>query len=382
VNSTHLRTAEIEQLVELVKQHYHLRLQLSPRPRSEKKRLKEMRQERIRRLHRHVKPAARPWAAREAVQILAEMQGEIAQLTGLSHVSQRFQRLAQARGSLRAELSRARQEADLLRAQVQELEADLEKRPRNATVTIPKQTIAVNSPLQAEMIRLIAEEGLGRSWRIYDRVVEQALASSSKSAKTVMYKLIKRGLVTDYEQHGKPVRWANTAGGSSRLLVLTEAARIWYRQTYDKEPVESEIAIAAREHRSVAHGVAILEARDHLRAAGYDVESEPEPILADPTQRWGRRTEPDLGIIIDGVCWPVEVQREVSRRVIQKWDKALRLTGRLALVLFNQHKREKQTRFLRQAARAGELPRNFMILLSSLEEMERSGWTWMELSTQ
>jgi hypothetical protein len=54
----------------------------------------------------------------------------------------------------------------------------------------------------------------------------------------------------------------------------------------------------------------------------------------------------------------------------------------LALVLFNQHKREKQARFLRQAARAGELPRNFTVLLSSLEEMERSGWTWMELSTQ
>jgi hypothetical protein len=112
------------------------------------------------------------------------------------------------------------------------------------------------------------------------------------------------------------------------------------------------------------------------------VQSEPEPILADPTQRWGRRTEPDLGIIIDGAVWPVEVQREVSKRVIQKWDKALRLTGRLALVLFNQHKREKQARLLRQAARAGELPRNFTILLSSLEEMERSGWTWMELSTQ
>ncbi|MBN1954690.1 MAG: hypothetical protein JW900_06520, partial [Anaerolineae bacterium] len=339
---SHLRTVELEQVVELVKQHYRLMLQLSRRPESEKKRLWGVRQERIRRLHRHFKPSARPWAAREATQILAEMQEEVVHLAGLADSHQHTRRLEETLESLRAELARARQDANRWRAQVGEMEAELARRPKSTTVTIPEQTIVVKSPLQEEIIRLIAEEGLGRSWRIYQRIIAPGLAASKDSARKVMVKLIKRGLVADYEQDGKAVRWGHKPHGSSRLLTLSETGREWYRQVYGKEPVESEIAVAARQHSSVAHGVGVLEARDDLRAAGYLVDDQPEAILVRLGEQWGRRSQPDLSIVYEGVTWPVEVQRRVTAGVIEKWAKALRLCGRLAIVLFNEHQRGRQ----------------------------------------
>jgi len=45
-------------------------------------------------------------------------------------------------------------------------------------------------------------------------------------------------------------------------------------------PVTPEITPMAQRHNSVAHAVGILEARDYLRARGYQVDDAPEAILA------------------------------------------------------------------------------------------------------
>ena len=37
-----------------------------------------------------------------------------------------------------------------------------------------------------------------------------------------------------------------------------------------------------------------------------------------------------MAFTLGGELWPTEVQREVSPRVVAKWDKSLKLIGRLA----------------------------------------------------
>jgi hypothetical protein len=157
------------------------------------------------------------------------------------------------------------------------------------------------------------------------------------------------------------------------LGILIETGREAFRQTFERDPVESELDVMAREHSSVEHGVGTLEAREHLRAAGYRVDDNPEAILADEEEPWHARVEPDLVAVMDGDVWPVEVQREVSTRLLDKWQKALEMTGRLAIILFNEDKRKRQERLLRQDRRRSSQGE---ICLTSLEAMEEGEWEW------
>jgi hypothetical protein len=157
--------------------------------------------------------------------------------------------------------------------------------------------------------------------------------------------------------------------------VLTEKGNTWYREAFGQEPAESEIVWAARTHRSAPHGVGILEARDHLRALGYPVDDAPEAILSNASDPWGQRTEPDLVMWIGHEMWPVEVQREVSERLLDKWSKALSRAKRLILILFNEEHCDRQHQILEKAARDKLLPPG-EIMLASLEEMEWDDWRW------
>jgi len=128
----------------------------------------------------------------------------------------------------------------------------------------------------------------------------------------------------------------------------------------------------------VSHGIAVLETAYHLAAAGYAVETEPGAVLAAEDEPWRARAEPDLAFTLSSQLWPVEVQREVSKRLVAKWIKSLELNGRLALVLYSEEARQKQQMILFEARH--KLPAG-RILLSSIEAMEARGWTWEELTT-
>ncbi|MCP4544209.1 MAG: hypothetical protein GY832_44420, partial [Chloroflexi bacterium] len=122
--------------------------------------------------------------------------------------------------------------------------------------------------------------------------------------------------------------------------------------------------------------VGILEARDLLRAHGYQVDDDPASILVNPKQIWGRRSDPDLAVRISDREWPVEVQREVAQRhTATKWSKILNLAGRVVLILFNEGKRKRQVEILERAIRNAELPKG-EIRLISLEAMEAGSWEW------
>jgi hypothetical protein len=327
-------------------------------------------------------PRMRPYAGRIAAKVagvfggnLLDALGEVESLQSQDELSIAHQYKALTE-QLKEEMEHVKRENAALRERLKRLRKSRGQPPQTTKVTIPAQAVTVRSPVQQEIIRLMGKEGLGRSWRIIECIVGTGMARKN-SVRNALRALTKRGLVDDYRRHGKPVRWKVTAGGSRRLVVLTERGTAWFCEAFGQEPVESEIVWAARQHRSAAHGVGILEARDHLRAAGYVVDDDPQAILACTQERWGTRIEPDLmAQACDGQAWPVEVQREVSERLLDKWCKALSLTECLALVLFNEEHLRKQERLLDNAARDDRLPSG-TVMLASLEAMERGDWNWV-----
>jgi len=138
---------------------------------------------------------------------------------------------------------------------------------------------------------------------------------------------------------------------------LTPRGRQWCQAAFGQAPVESEITVAA---------------------AGYAVKTEPGAVLAAEVEPWRARAEPDLVFTLSGEVWPVEVQREVSPRVVAKWAKSLELSGRLALMLYHEEALRKQKMILFEARY--KLPAG-RVLLSSIEAMEGGDWAWEELTT-
>jgi len=336
-----------------------------------------------------MKPAVRPYAGKVLVGIAASLLADLER--AWRWADELDELIDAAEGELaavqlqRAKLERDQQEtAKRLAALEHELAqararlVGVARRRAATSLVLPAQKITVGSSIQREVLRLLAVEGLGRVWRIVERVLDSELTGTPNTARNAVNRLAERGLLADYEQHGQPVTWAYKAGGTRRLVQLTPTGRQWCQAAFGGEPVESEIAVAARRHKSVSHGIAVLETAHHLAAAGYEVENEPGAILAAEDEPWRARAEPDLAFTLRGEVWPTEVQREVSPRVVGKWAKSLELCGRLALVLYHEEARRKQQMILFEARY--KLPAG-KILLSSIEAMEGGGWAWEELTT-
>jgi len=282
------------------------------------------------------------------------------------------------RAKLECEQQETASRLETLERELAQARANLARRPAATSLVLPAQKITVESGIQREILRLMAIEGLGRVWRIVERVLADGLTGNANTVRNAVSKLDVRELLADYEQHGKETGWTYKAGGTRRLVQLTPTGRQWCQAAFGQEPVESEIAIAARRHKSVSHGIAVLETAHHLGAAGYTVETEPGAVLAAADEPWRARAEPDLDLTLSGELWPVEVQREVSKRLVAKWIKSLELNGRLALVLYSEETRQKQQMILLEMRY--KLPSG-VIRLVSIEAMESGDWDWEELTT-
>jgi ribosomal protein S25 len=333
-----------------------------------------------------MKPAVRPYAGKVLVDVAASLLADLERAwrwaDELDELTDALEGELAAVRLQRAKLEREQQETakrmETLERELAQARANLARRRAATSLLLPAQKITVESGIQREILRLLAIEGLGRVWRIVERVVAAGLTGTPNTARNAVNRLAERGLLADYEQHGKPVTWAYKAGGTRRLVQLTPTGRQWCQAAFGQEPVESEIAVAARRHKSVSHGIAVLETAYHLAAAGYAAETEPGAILAAEDEPWRARAEPDLAFTLRGEVWPTEVQREVSPRVVAKWAKSLELRGRLALVLYHEEARRKQQMILFEARY--KLPTG-KILLTSIETMEAGGWAWEELTT-
>jgi hypothetical protein len=390
--STWVTTRQIEAIVRKINVVYEVRL---ARDRSRVEQWRASRDEAVKQLHALLRPAARPYAGRVLTGLAVDWLVEMADVYDAAHVrgahsaevqpaSATLEKLTEENGRLGAELAalheqheRVKTEMKTLQEQLLRSQASAVRKSTATSVVLPAQRISVDSPIQREILRLMALEGLGRVWRMAQRLSGNGTAGNANSIRNAVARLAERGLVDDYRQHGKPVSWAVKAGGARRLVVLTDAGCSWCRATLGQEPMESEIAVAARRHKSVSHGVAVLETAAHLRDAGYTVDDDPQAILMT-AERWGPRCEPDLMASRDGQTWPIEVQRETSDRLLDKWRKTLHMTHRLALVSYNEIARQHQARILRNSA--AQLPAG-VIRLASLEAMENGRWTWDEITT-
>ena len=221
--------------------------------------------------------------------------------------------------------------------------------------------------------------GLGRSWRAAERLADEGYGDYGKgSVRNALRSLQEKRLLKEAMELGRVVRWSPPRGGGrAKLLLLSDIAVEWYETMTGEPAADSELHWAQRQHSSLAHGVGILEVADYLRARGYEITLEPEPILVEKDEPHGKRAEPDLIARKGDTWWPVEVQRKVSRQESyrQKWTKTLRLTGRLMLVLFSDERRKQQQQILRAWARRPDWPGG-EVLLTSLESMIDTPTDW------
>lgn len=360
MSKTNVTTRHLDFLVARINMIYQDR---PPMDAQENQSWQRWRDECVRQLHSVYRPSARPHAARIVAELALD---ELLENYSLWHRLELAESALERYDNQEREMERSlfnhqdrlevlEQENATLLDEVTQLRAALARQPQTATVTIPGKTIHLRSEIQREIIRLVGK-GLGRSWRITDLIITGGLATNANSVRNAIRKLKGRGLLDNYRRHNKVIGWQIATGGTQQLVTLTETGKQWCQQAFGSVAVESEIAVAARRHKSVSHGVGILEARDYLRAAGYLVDDDPAAILARAGDFWGVRSEPDLLVLMDADYWPVEVQREVSERLLNKWRKTLTLAGRLALILFNEKKRAKQEGILRRAMLRYELP--------------------------
>jgi hypothetical protein len=373
--TTHVTTRQLDDFIAVINTWYRQKTKATPTA-GKFDQVKLDRDRWIKILHAVYKPSARPYAGQALAGVAYEifyyyahwLFRDIDELETLVKKEQDTVATLKDREAWLSEANAA------LQRQIEDLQGQLVSRPQVVAAEIPAQRAVIRSAMQQEIVRLMGAEGLGRSWRIIARVAGAGWGQEN-SVRNALCKLTKQGVIDDCRRQGKTVHWKFKAGGNRRLVRLSELGRVWYREAFGHDAVESEITEVAQKHRSIAHGVGILEARDHLREAGCTVSDDPQVILADSGERWGARSEPDLVATMDGAAWPVEVQREVSERLLGKWEKALALAGRLALVLFNEEHREKQAVILDRAMWFNRLPPG-EIRLASLEAMEAGDWEW------
>ncbi|MBN1877906.1 MAG: hypothetical protein JXA33_27040 [Anaerolineae bacterium] len=400
-----ITTEQLETLTVCINRVYTCQIQRYPRQHDL---WRGIRDERIRLLHSVYKPSARRYAT-EVVATVARLVLEYDVLPLLDFLPKSpppiapvqysillqpdpeftpqvialTQELRQAQEALLTERANATE----LTATIQDLQAQLAElqtqgqRPQAHTLVVPAQTIEIHSPLKMEALRIIGSTGLARQWRIIEQLMLTNPGSNTNSVRNALRDLRnKHRLLTYYTEREQPVYWAYKASGGSPLILLNDLGETFYRQAFGTEPLKSEILVMTPKHSSATHAVGILEARDELCAAGYEVNDAPKPILADAQSRWGERAEPDLTVVLSDGDWPVEVQREVSERLLDKWVKTLELKKRLVLILFNEEKRQHQESLLRSEIRLRRLP-TATIKLTSLEAMIEGDWDWRTLHT-
>ena len=328
------------------------------------------------RLHQVLAPQRRPYAAAALAAVLVESlklgQFYVEWASEAQHELDDAQHwLAQSR----AKCDRLTAENARLQAEVERITAQLARRPMAAPVEIPAQTVTLRSEIDQELMRLLAVEGLARSWRLIARVLALGVSKNANTVRNAFKRLQEEGLLEEFTWNGRAQHWTPVAGGKRALYRLTEKGRAFVAQAYQQEAAPCELDAMVLRHKSVEHAVGILEARDHLAVLGYQVDAAPTPLLFDESQPHGQRVEPDLIAQEHGLDWLVEVQREVDARNNDKWGKCLAIHGRLLLLVFNEQGRERQAYILKQATH-WQLPPG-EIRLGSLEALEqgRSEWT-------
>lgn len=234
--------------------------------------------------------------------------------------------------------------------------------------------------LRESLLLYMGRTGCIRPWRIGPQAmpVADGLPPAAGVTRRAWQSLLDAAWIQPIRSAGQALGWHYRQGRPRRLLELTLQGRHGYRLRTGSEPAASELAWALRFHTSLRHALAILEARDHLRARDIPVVDDPLPcprLSADPG---GPRSEPDLVAYYRERVYPVEVQRAVGARYLSKWIKSLELFQRLMLITFTENSCRRQGQQLLDARLRRQLP-DGVILMSSLERLEQGAVAFSEL---
>lgn len=223
---------------------------------------------------------------------------------------------------------------------------------------------------QRAVLLYMGRTGCIRSWRIVQEVTKGGSGSAPSSIARMWDSLLKRELVQPAKVEGVEVTWQFDRGNGRRLFVLSPTGQAWYLRETGNCPRDTELDWTLDHHISMRHAIAILETRDGLRGQGIEVIDNPLPCPVLAANPFGLRSEPDLVIRYRNRIFPVEVQREVSVRLLSKWFKSLELFQRLLLVTFTEASMERQRQRLVQARHKKLLPRA-LVLMTCLARLER-----------
>ena len=159
-----------------------------------------------------MKPAVRPYAGKVLVGVAASLLADLERAwrwaDELDELTDALEGELAAVRQQRAKLEREQQETAkrmaALERELAQARANLARRPAATSLVLPAQKITVESGIQREILRLMAIEGLGRVWRIVERVLADGLTGNANTVRNAVSKLDVRELLADYEQHGKP----------------------------------------------------------------------------------------------------------------------------------------------------------------------------------
>lgn len=220
-----------------------------------------------------------------------------------------------------ANLARQRSESEHKNKSIQSQEAE--------AIPVPDLSILPNFYLEwtqekffkreAFALRLMGETGLARAPELKKAIVKQfEMSPNSGSADGTLGSLVERGFVTDHSTEGGLV------GRPSDVIELTHLGQMVYLFLTGKKPVESEYALK-KEHKTDAHTLLNLKAKDWLSKAGYEI-LEHAPVI----QTSGFVFNPDMIASRDGKTIYIEVERESNKGNQDrdaKWRNFFQFTG-------------------------------------------------------
>lgn len=172
---------------------------------------------------------------------------------------------------------------------------------------------------EAFTLRLMGETGLARAPELKKAIVKQfEMSPNSGSADGTIASLVANGFVTDNSTEGGLV------GRPVDVIELTPLGQVAYLFLTGKKPVESEYALK-KEHKTDAHTLLNLKARDWLLKAGYEIlEHAPTIQTADFV------FNPDMVASRNGEIIYIEVERESNKGNQDrdaKWRNFFQFTG-------------------------------------------------------
>lgn len=213
---------------------------------------------------------------------------------------------------------------------------------------------------EAYALRLMGEKGLARAPELKKAIIQHFdMGNKSGSADDTLNSLIEKGFATDYATE------RGLVGRPPDVIELTPLGQAAYLFLTGKNPVESEFAIK-KDHKTDAHTLLNLKAKDWLEKAGYEI-LEHAPTIQAP----GYVFNPDMIVSRNGRTIYVEVERASNKGNQDrdtKWRNFFQFTNG-QMYIFCENLKSQRAIIREVNAALGENLEHAQIFLCNLSQM-------------